>query len=127
MTKLEGFKQFDFSEGVPYVSVTRHGVTFNKSVVKKMGLPSRVALLINENDKLIAVQERNENDEGAVQFYRPKKNNVISVRWNGRDLLNTLTEMMDWDLEKDSFRIEGHLLRDEKAMLFDLKQAEVLK
>ena len=124
---LEGFRQFDFSEGVPYVSVTQHGVTFNKSVVKKLGLPPRVALLINESNKLIAVQVRNEDDEGAVQFYKPKKNNVFSVRWNGRDLLNTLSGMMNWNLEQDSFRIEGHLLKDEKAMLFDLTQAEILK
>jgi len=124
---LEGFKQFDFSEGVPYASVTQNGVTFNKSVVKKLGLPSKVVLLINEDNKQIAVQVRDENDEDAVQFYRPKKNNVISVRWNGRDLLNTLSEMMEWNLKQASYRIEGHLLKDEKAMLFDLKQAEVLK
>ena len=127
MSILDGFKQFDFSEGVPYASVTQNGVTFNKSVVKKLGLPSKAVLLINEENKQIAVQARDENDENAVQFYRPKKNNVFSVRWNGRDLLNTLSELMEWDLNQASYRIEGHLLKDEKAMLFDLKQAEVLR
>lgn len=124
---LEGFRQFDFSEGVPYASVTQNGITFNKSVVKKLGLPPKVALLINDNEKQIAVQVRDENDESAVQFYKPKKNNVISVRWNGRDLLNTISEMMDWDLKQDSYRVEGHILRDEKAIIFDLRNAEVLK
>ena len=33
MTQLDGFIPFDFSEGVPYVSVTNNGITFNKSSV----------------------------------------------------------------------------------------------
>ena len=83
--------------------------------------------MINEDEKQIAVQVRDEKDSRAVQFYKTKKNNVISVRWNGRDLLNTISGMMNWNLKQESYRVEGCLLKDEGAMLFDLKQAEILK
>ena len=33
---LSGFSAFDFSEGVPYFSVTLNGLTFNKAVVLKL-------------------------------------------------------------------------------------------
>ena len=56
MVDLSKFKTFDFSEGVPFVSVTNNGLTFNKSVIMKMNYPLYVRLLINEEDKQIALQ-----------------------------------------------------------------------
>lgn len=126
MSVLDGFKTFNFSEGTAYVSVTSNGVTFNKAVVMKLGYPKYVVLLIDETSKRIAVQACEEGTENAVNFYKPKKANVISVRWNGRDLLNTIKGMMQWDLDKNSYRAEGELIREEKAMLFDLNQASRL-
>ena len=51
MIDLSNFKTFDFSEGVPYISITSNGITFNKSVIMKMKYPTYVKLLINESDK----------------------------------------------------------------------------
>ena len=127
MSILSGFKPFNFNEGVPYVSVTTNGVTFNKSVVMKLDYPEYVVLLIDEEGKRIAVQACNEITENAVQFYKPKKNDVISVRWNGKDLLNTLQAIMGWDLNEKAFRVEGTLLKAERAVLFDLSEATELK
>ena len=47
MIDLTNFKAFDFNEGLPYVSITNNGLTFNKSVIMKMSYPSYVRLLIN--------------------------------------------------------------------------------
>ena len=57
MFDFSGFSTFDFEEGVPYVSVTKNGITFNKGVVLKLGRPSRVELLINGSSKQIAIRE----------------------------------------------------------------------
>ena len=128
MAVLDGFTTFNFSEGVPYVSVTSNGVTFNKSVVMTMGYPKYVVLLIDESGKRIAVQECEETTPNATEFYKQKKSDVISVRWNGKDLLNTLQDMMGWKLDKNGgFRVSGTHLKDEKAMLFDLNTATELK
>lgn len=124
---LEGFIPFDFSEGVAYASITNNGITFNKSVVKKMGCPEHVVLLINRTEKMIALQGCSATAENAVAFYKLKKNDVMSVRWNGKDLLNTLQDITGWDLKMDGYRIEGTLLKEANAMLFDLKKATVLK
>lgn len=128
MSALEGFKAFNFNEGVPYVSVTNNGMTFNKSVVMKLDYPEHVLLLINEEAKQIAVQRCSKETSNAVAFYKQgKSNNVISVRWNGRDLLNTIQALMDWNLSKCGYRIDGVLLKEEHAMLFDLTHASELK
>lgn len=127
MSILDGFTAFNFDEGTPYVSITKNGVTFNKGVVMKLKCPSRVLLLINEKAKQIALQACGQDEANSTGFYNgDKKSNVMSVRWNGRDLLNTIQNMMSWDLSLESYRVLGTLYSDEAVMLFDLTKATIL-
>lgn len=127
MQTLSGFTPFNFNEGIPYVSITPNGVTFNKAVVMKMGYPDFVLLLIDDYGKRIALQACDESTPNAVRFYKPKKGNVISVRWNSKDLLNTIQGITGWDLEETAFKADGVLLREDRAMVFDLNTATELK
>ena len=127
MSVLDTFSTFNFNEGVPYASITNNGMTFNKSVVMKLDYPEYVVLLIDEASKRIAIQRSDASAQNATTFYKAKKSNVISVRWNGRDLLNTSQGMMEWDLTADAYKVDGILLKEENAMLFDLKNATKLK
>ena len=63
MPLLDGFRPFNFNEGVPYVSVTVNGMTFNKSVVMKLAYPTHVVLLIDEVSKRIAIKKCDETDQ----------------------------------------------------------------
>ena len=123
---LSNFKVFDFSEGVPYVSVTNNGLTFNKSVVIKLNYPEYVRLLINESDRQIAIQVCEKKKKKAVQFYKQKPNGVMSVRWNAKDLINTLSRMCDWNLKQSSYRVNGVLVPEHSLMLFELDEAIAL-
>ena len=123
MIDLSNFKTFDFSEGVPYISITNNGITFNKSVIMKMKYPAYVKLLINEAEKQIAVQVCDENDDKSVQFYKEKANGVLSVRWNAKDLINTIERLCEWDLGQLSYRVNGVLVPELNLMLFDLNEA----
>lgn len=126
MSALEGFSVFDFSEGVPYASFTQNGITFNKSVTLKLGEPEYARFLINAEAKQVAVQACEADDTNATLFYRPKASGALSVRWNARDLLNTLERIMGWNFKDTSYRADGVLLRDERAIIFDLSKATPL-
>lgn len=126
MMDLSNFSVFDFKEGVPYVSITSNGLTFNKSVIMKLHYPEFVILLINNESKQIAVQSCDETNEKAVQFYKEKANGVISVRWNAKDLINTISRMCEWDLSQVSYRVNGVLIPEQSLMLFDLTDAITL-
>lgn len=123
MVDLTKFKYFDFSEGVPYVSVTNNGLTFNKSVIMKMNYPPYVQLLINEEDKQLALKVCQEGDEKAAPFYKEKANGVLSVRWNSRDLIQTVSRLCGWDLKNKSYRIPGIMIPDASVMLFEMTDA----
>ena len=126
MMDLSNFSVFDFKEGVPYVSITSNGLTFNKSVIMKLHYPEFVILLINNESKQIAVQACDDTNEKAVQFYKEKANGVISVRWNAKDLINTISRMCEWDLSQVSYRVNGVLIPEQSLMLFDLTDAITL-
>ena len=124
---FEGFETFNFDEGVPYVSITKNGVTFNKSVIMKLGYPEFVVLLINPETKMIAVKKCSEYTPQSTSFYKNNEKNILSVRWNAKDLLNTLQDISGWDLSMDAYRVDGSLIKEEGAMLFDLSQGKLLK
>lgn len=128
MSVLEGFTAFDFDIGVASASITANGVTFNKAVIAKMGFPPYVRLLISEEQKQIAIQVCDEYTPHAIAFYKEKGENEVfrSVRWNSRDLLNSISDMMDWDLKEVAHRVDGKLFPQEKAMIFDLAKARDL-
>ena len=121
---LSGFAVFDFSEGIPYFSVTSNGVTFNRAVTLKLGTPAFVRLLINESTRQVALQVCDESTTKAVAFYKPKTNGVLSVRWNAQDLVATFKRLMESDLQH-GFRVNGELVEN-GLMVFDLNTAKAL-
>lgn len=129
MSLLDGFTSFNFNEGAPYVSVTKNGITFNKGTVMKLQYPEYVVLYINSDTKQIAIQVCDKDAENSAPFCSAEKRNskVLSVRWNAKDLLNTIKEITGWDLSQKSYKAEGRLVSEEKAMIFDLSTAEELK
>lgn len=121
---LSGFAVFDFSEGIPYFSVTSNGVTFNRAVTLKLGTPAFVRFLINESTRQVALQVCDESTPKAVAFYKPKTNGVLSVRWNAQDLVATFKRLMESDLQH-GFRVNGELVEN-GLMVFDLNTAKAL-
>ena len=122
---LEGFTVFNFNEGVPYASVTKNGITFNKGTVMKLRYPEHVVFLINAEKKQFALQVCDMQTPNAMSFCTPEKRNgnVLSIRWNSRDMLNTISGIMGWDLSKAAYKVEGKALLEESAMLFDMNAA----
>lgn len=127
MSMFEGFISFNFDEGVPYVSVTKNGVTFNKAVIMKLNYPAFVQLLINSDTRQIAIRACDESEKNSMTFFKKRENSkVISVRWNIKDLLNTLQDVTGWDLSINAYRVDGILIKEENAMLFDLNNYKIL-
>jgi len=123
---FENFKTINLTIGLPYISLTNNGVSFSKTAVVKLGSPSHVLLMINEEEKQIAVKVCEPDDADATPFVRNKKNSTANVRWNNKDFLNTISKMMDWNLQSDGYRVNGEYFSNERAMLFDLKLATII-
>lgn len=122
---LTGFTAFDFSEGTPYFSITKNGMTFSKAVTLKLGRPPYARLLINADTNQVVLQPCSKDTPQSVPFYREKANDIFSVRWSSRDLIATFERLFGTKFENHGFRVEGTIV-DDNMMLFDLSQAKAL-
>lgn len=123
---LENFKTYTVTSGLPTMTVSNYGVSFSKAAVVRLGKPEYAKLLINSEEKIFAVQVSSEADEDANVFYRKKSNNIITARWNSKELLQMISKMMDWNLDEASYKVVGEFYPEDSAILFDMKKAEVI-
>lgn len=119
---LEGFHVVNFQTGIPYVSLTSNGLTFNKASILQMQNPAQVVLLLNEARKQFAIQRCAPDDPNAMPFYRPRSTGLVTVRWSQKELLHTIARMMGQSLT-DNYRVNGQYIEQEGAMVFDLNEA----
>lgn len=114
MSLLENFKPFNFNEGVPYVSITINGMTFNKSVIMKLEYPEYVRLLIDEETKRIAVQTMRTRHPKRRRLFITRKRSqmhflcagtvaIFLIQFKGSCIgiyLNAVIELMEYYLKK---------------------------
>jgi len=124
---FEDFKIISLSVGLPSVSITANGVTFSKSAIVKLGKPAWVVLLMSEDTRQLAIKVCDKADEGATAFLRNRNAKNMMVRWNNRDLLQTIEKMMKWNLDDQGYKIMGEYFSSENALLFDMNKATVIK
>ena len=119
---LEGFEKYNVSPGLVSMTITPNGIGFSKTAVERMERCEYVIVMIDYAGKRFAVQRSDEDEEGSSKFYRGGRN--VSVRWNNKELINTLCGLMNWDISDHSYKVNGVYSRDDNALIFDLKTAE---
>jgi hypothetical protein len=121
---LEGFERIKLTKGLPSISITNNGITFNKTAIVKLGEPKFVILMKNDANKMLAVQVCDEDEPDKTIFLSSPDKKFLSVRWNNKDLLNTIAKLMQWNLAvAKGYRVNGDYVDEERAMIFDLNQA----
>ena len=79
--------------------------------------------MIIASTKQLAIQKTDETDAVGVQFIKKNIDNRNGVRYNNRDLENTIETLMGWDLSTKTYRIDGIYQEDDHAMIFNLLTA----
>ena len=120
---LDGFKKVQILQGNSFVSVTNNGINFNGNVVFHMQKTKYVTFLLNTDEKQIAIQKCDDKEEDKISFFRDGSNWKNGVRINNRELQQTITRMMNWDLDAYNYRADGIYSDNDDAMIFDLKNA----
>lgn len=123
---FSSFRTIDLAKGPSAITVAKSGISFSQTAVNAIGRPRYVKLMIDDQEKMLAIQVVSEEDKNAIKFYKPNKK-IIAVRWNFAELKNTLNTLMNWDTEIHTYRASGTYYLDDKALLFDLKKADVIK
>ncbi|MCU0105105.1 hypothetical protein N7603_05485 [Acholeplasma vituli] len=123
---FDNFKVYKVTVGVPTISITDTGVSFNKQAIVKLGYANYIRILINKDQKQVAIVAINENDDDATIFCL-KKDKPNSIRLNYRDLTKTLLALKSTNSEFQSFKVEGEFLDEHNALLFDFNHVLPIK
>lgn len=121
---FEDFEVFRATGTEAVASITKNGTTFNKVSFEKMAKSNYVTLLINRAKKQFAIRPCGQSDANAMQFGASIKEKSPSIRWNNKEFLRLISEMMEWDLENcKGYKVTGEFFKNEKTLLFDLSKA----
>jgi len=120
---LSKFKPFTMVAGKSFVTISKSGVAFSQASVIELEKAEYVIVLFNATDKQMAVKIAKKGDADATTFFKPNKR-VLSVRWNNAMLKAKISSMMDWNLQKHTYRVEGKYDADVHALIFDFQAAQ---
>ena len=121
---LEGFQPYIIAAGSVSITFSKNGLGVSKAAVAKLRNSKHVKILIDGKGKRLAIQICDANDVAATEFSKSEK--PEGVRWNTRDLNQTIQSMMGWPTdEKQCYKVEGVYVDDDDypALVFDLKMA----
>ena len=121
---LSKFKGYEFVPGVASVTIAKHGMGFSKKAISELGNPDYVRLLINAEDKQLALVVADSSESGAVKCMAGKKSDDNrNFRIGAKDLLHKVAYMMNCPFEEMNYKIIGEFFNDGNVMLIDLKRA----
>lgn len=121
---LSKFRTVEVIKGSPTISVTKNGITFSQAAIQKLAKPEFVEFLIDDEDKVIAVVGKREENINCFHFYAPNKK-VMSARLSNKELRNQILEMMKWELTNNNgYKVEGEYDSESQVLFFDLKKAK---
>lgn len=124
---LEGFQPFEVLSGTAFMSISNTGINFNKNVLIKMNKCSYIKILINHQNKIVAIQSTQPNDAFSIPFVKDNTALEKGVRIHNKELENILANMIDLDLESFTYRVDGEFLPADGAMLFNLTKGRRLQ
>ena len=121
---LEGFEPLRLVTGIPTMSITKNGVSFNKTSIEKLGCPPYVIPMIDRQGNRFAIVARDERDDDTRKFHQEGRDTSNGIRWNNNDLVATFENMMGWKIAYMGMKVMGKYSENDKAIIFNLESAE---
>lgn len=117
------FRPLDRVAGKATINVTNSGVGFSKQVLSRLEYTHFVQMFINDNDKLLGIKKCEEDSPNALKFVPKKKDKTDSLRWNNPAFRKDIDSLVSEEMAKGSYSCDGEYYPEEKAILFDFKNA----
>ena len=149
MSSLKGFSVVGVSAEEsknPVLTVTAGGLHFNKEAVKLLGNPDYVRVLINENSSQAAIQVCGKEADGAIKFNKimqegvkrrgrkPKdpeaaarkaaEAGITAITIKTPAIMRVFGKIFELTEKTVSYIAKGMMLPDEKAIIYNLSDAE---
>ena len=121
---LKKFKVLNLDAENCFVTVTLNCVIFSSALVEKLNNPLFVKVLIDEEDRCLAIIKSKLKTPETIDFCSPYGMQT-GIRLNNRGFAKKLRTMAGIS-ETVAFRVYGDYLPDYDGFAFDLKKAKIV-
>ena len=127
MGMLDNFRVIEITKTTEpaCVIIEDNKMRFTKPVAIELGYPGYVRVLMDDAGKRIAIQVAKGNESNVIKFSADKDNQKSSIIYQNVIMVDLIRSMMpSWE-KGVKYRAKGVLSKEDKAIVFDLKTAEV--
>lgn len=127
MGMLDNFKVIEITKTTEpaCVIIEDNKMRFTKPVAIELGYPAYIRVLLDDAGQRIAIQAAKGNESNVVKFSGDKDSQKTSIVYQNAVMVDLIRAVMpSWD-KGVKYRAKGTLSKEDKAIVFDLKTAEV--
>lgn len=127
MGMLDNFKVFEITKATEpaCVIIEDNKMRFTKSVIIELGYPSYVRILLDDAGQRMAIQVAKGNESNIIKFSEDKDKQKTSIVYQNAVMLDLIRGVMPSWKAGTKYCARGVLSKEDKAVVFDLKTAEV--
>ncbi len=129
MSILDSFKVIEITKTTEpaCVIIEDNKLRFTKPVAIELGYPAFVRVLLDDAGQRIAIQVAKGNESNVIKFSGDKETQKASILYQNSVMVDLIRAVMpSWE-KGVKYRAKGVLSKEDKAIVFDLKSAEVYK
>ena len=127
MSMLDNFKVIEITKTTEpaCVIIEDNKLRFTKPVAIELGYPAYVRILLDDAGQRIAIQVAKGNESNVVKFSAEKESQKTSIVYQNAVMVDLIRGVMhSWE-KGIKYRAKGVLSKEDKAIVFDLKAAEI--
>jgi hypothetical protein len=124
---LKNFKVIEVisSRSKALFTVYTNKIKFNYQTASELGYPEYVQFLINAQDMCFAIRACAKDAPNAVRFFnRPRDSKPYPMKYSNASIIDAVCNATNWHDDTKYYMVPGQLFRDEKTIVFNLKDAD---
>ncbi len=108
----------------PEMTINLNNVSFTKRVLDLMGYPGYVQYCVDAGQRIFALRVCKGNESRAAAFSKPREEQTTVLSTANKNICETAKKLIENFNPKKRYIIEGFYDKDEKIMIFDMKEAK---
>lgn len=107
------------------VIIEDNKMRFTLSAVIELGYPAYIRILLDDAGQRMAIQVAKGNESNVIKFSDDKEKQKKSIVYQNAVMVELIRSVMPSWAKGTKYRAKGILSKEDKAIVFDLKSAEV--
>ena len=116
----------NFSRPVISVDLKKYRIRIHKNTLHFIGDPDHVLLLVNPEERTLAILSSNNSDPRAQKIIHTSSSNQKCIEFYSRSLVKTLRNLCSYWQDNQSYRLYGKIISNKGVAQFHMDESVLL-